>query len=59
MTAFNQSAGSASDALLRITTGMSRPSSWTGRELRRESERRARKAQRRQSIEQRKAAGGF
>ena len=59
MTAINQSAGCASDALFRIKLGGCRLVGHTSRELRREAERRARKAHRRQSIEQRKAGEGF
>jgi hypothetical protein len=60
MTSTNQTLGSASDALLKITTGMSRPSSWTGREMRREAARGARKATKRLSIEDRRLQrGGF
>lgn len=60
MTSANQNLGSASDALLKITTGMSRPSSWTGREMRREAQRNARKAAKRLSINDRRLQrGGF
>ena len=38
MTTSNHAMGVASDSLLRITTGMSRPSSYSSRELRREAE---------------------
>jgi hypothetical protein len=57
MSSINNAAGNASDALLKLTTGMSRPSSYTAREIRREHARRDKKATPR--LDRRPAAAGF